>query len=86
MTTRLPLFGSVALALVGALFVAFDQVGLGVALWILAALLSQAVLFADVWRSGSERMAAQPSLGPVRALVEGAAAAARRLRLRLAGR
>lgn len=50
------LIAAAALAVLGALLFAWDQIGWGLALWVGAAVVSQSLIMADVWREMRERL------------------------------
>ncbi|WP_144007125.1 hypothetical protein [Pelomonas sp. KK5] len=60
----LTLIVAVMLASLGALLVALDYIGWGLALWAGAAVLSQSFIMAAVWRDLSERRPAGVSIWP----------------------
>lgn len=49
-----------AVAVMGALFVALDSVGIGIALWVTAAVVSQSLTLAEIWREFGTRRACDP--------------------------
>lgn len=49
-----------AVAVVGALFVALDSIGIGIALWVSAAVISQSLTMAEIWREFGARRARDP--------------------------
>ncbi|QPF74055.1 hypothetical protein G8A07_14780 [Roseateles sp. DAIF2] len=60
------LIAAAALAALGALLFALDYIGWGLALWVGAAVVSQSVIMAEVWRDLRERRptGARPWAGP----------------------
>lgn len=49
-----------AVAVIGALFVALDSIGIGIALWVAAAVISQSITLAEIWREFGARRARDP--------------------------
>lgn len=60
MNNIITLIIAAAVAVVGALFVALDSVGIGIALWVTAAVISQSITLAEIWREFSARRARDP--------------------------